>query len=139
MSQAARATTEVRVVAFCCENSACQAAEDGFRLGLTLPAEVRIVRVPCAGKVDEIYVMRAFEEGADGVAVLACQTDACRYLRGNVRVQKRLRHVGELLNEIGHSPGTIRYASLAPNMTIRLSDTLRAFIEDLKELGEGRR
>lgn len=137
MSQAAGA--DVKVVAFCCENSACQAAEDGFRRGLTLPAEVRIIRVPCAGKVDELYIMKALEEGADGVAVLACQTDACRYLRGNVRVQKRLRHVERLLEEIGHSPGRIRYASLAPNMSIRLSDTLRAFAEDLRKLGEGGR
>ncbi|MFO8059435.1 MAG: hydrogenase iron-sulfur subunit [Bacillota bacterium] len=135
MSQAA--TTDVKIVAFCCENSAHQAAEDCSRRGLTLPAEVRIIKVPCAGKVDELYIMKAFEEGADGVCILACRTDACRYLRGNVRAQKRLAHAGEMLKEIGYSPDRVRYDSLAPHMSVRLSGILRDFIRKIQEMGEG--
>jgi len=64
---------------------------------------VRVVvrEVPCSGKTDVVYLLRAFEGGARGVAILTCPLGECRLAEGNYRAQVRARNVGRLLDEIG--------------------------------------
>jgi len=64
-------------------------------------ANVVVREVPCSGKTDVVYLLRAFEGGARGVAVITCPLGGCRLAEGNYRAQVRVRHVGRLLDEIG--------------------------------------
>lgn len=68
---------------------------------LTYPASVKIVRVPCTGKVDLQHMLRAFEKGADGVYVVGCMEGECQYKTGNLHAKKRVKQVQKLLNSIG--------------------------------------
>ncbi len=67
--------------------------------------EITIVPLPCSGKIDILYLTKAFEKGADGVAVVTCKEGECRYLEGNLRARKRVEAVEELLEEIGLGNG----------------------------------
>ena len=67
--------------------------------------ELKIIPLPCSGKVDILYLMKAFETGADGVAIVACKQGECRYLEGNLRARKRAEAVEALLEELGLSKG----------------------------------
>ena len=68
---------------------------------------VKLVGLPCAGKVDVPYLLKAFESGADGVVVLTCNQKECLHLEGTSRARKRVEAVDELLEEIGAGGGRI--------------------------------
>lgn len=70
--------------------------------------ELKTISLPCSGKVDLLYLIKAFETGADGVMVITCKQDACRYLEGNLRAARRVEAVDSLLEEIGLGRGRIK-------------------------------
>jgi coenzyme F420-reducing hydrogenase delta subunit len=79
-----------------------------FGEGDALPAaaaadnvEINFVKMPCSSMVKDVFLLRAFEAGADVVAVLVCAEGACRYVEGNLRAKKRVKWVKALLDEIG--------------------------------------
>ena len=63
--------------------------------------EVKTVRLPCSSMVKDVFLLRAFEAGSDGVLVLVCPEDQCRYIEGSIRAKKRIAWVRNLLDEIG--------------------------------------
>ena len=70
--------------------------------------EMKAISLPCSGKVDLLYLLKAFETGADGVMVVTCRKDACRYLEGNLRAARRVAAIDALLEEIGLGSGRIK-------------------------------
>lgn len=67
--------------------------------------ELKTIPLPCSGKIDILYLTKAFETGADGVAVVTCKQGECRYLEGNLRAKKRVEAVEALLDETGLGGG----------------------------------
>jgi F420-non-reducing hydrogenase iron-sulfur subunit len=63
--------------------------------------EHKIISLPCAGKADILYFLKAFETGADGLVLISCSKNECRYLEGNLRAPKRAQKVNRILEEIG--------------------------------------
>lgn len=96
---------------------------------------LKAISLPCSGKVDLLYLIKAFETGADGVMVVTCKQDACRYLEGNLRAARRVEAVDTLLEEIGLGRG--RIAIIRPQeegnieQIIREVDSFRARISSL--------
>lgn len=68
---------------------------------LQYPTSIRVILVPCTGKVDTIHLLRAFEKGADGVYVIGCMEGDCRYMSGNLRARKRVEQAQRILERIG--------------------------------------
>lgn len=68
---------------------------------MTYPTSIKIVRVPCTGKVDVIHMLRAFEKGADGVCIVGCMEGDCHFKSGNFRARKRVEQVQKLLDTVG--------------------------------------
>jgi len=68
---------------------------------LEYPTDIRIILVPCTGKVDIIHILRAFEKGADGVYVVGCMEGSCQFSSGNLRARKRVEQAQKLLDTIG--------------------------------------
>ena len=68
---------------------------------LQYPDSIRIVSVPCTGKVDVIHLLRSFEKGADGVYVVGCIEGECRYNKGNFRARKRVEQAQKILESVG--------------------------------------
>ena len=66
---------------------------------------VKTIGLPCSGKVDIPYLVKAFETGADGVVLVTCKESECKHLEGNMRANKRLEVVDSLLEEIGIGKG----------------------------------
>ena len=63
--------------------------------------EINFIKLPCSSMVKDVFLLRAFEAGADVVAVLVCAEGTCRYVEGNLRAKKRVKWVKALLDEIG--------------------------------------
>jgi F420-non-reducing hydrogenase iron-sulfur subunit len=68
---------------------------------LKYPVNVKIIRVPCTGKVDLLHVLKAFEKGADGVYAVGCMEGDCHFTSGNLRARKRIAEAKKILDEVG--------------------------------------
>lgn len=68
--------------------------------------------VPCTGRVEEILILRAFENGADGVMVVGCMEGDCHYLVGNIRARRRVERVAALLGKAGVGEERVRMYNL---------------------------
>ena len=100
--------------------------------------ELKTIPLPCSGKVDILYLTKAFETGADGVAIVTCKQGECRYLEGNLRARKRAEAVEALLEEIGLGKGrmvTIQMSDGGIEQVIREVEAFRARIETLPGWG----
>ena len=101
--------------------------------------ELKTISLPCSGKIDVLYLIKAFETGADGVVVVTCRKGECRYLEGNLRARKRAEAVDALLEEIGLSRGHMAVIQLkegGTNQLIREIEDFRAVIRELLQTGD---
>jgi len=124
-----------KIVAFCCDQSGYPAADMAGALKQKLPKNVEIVRVPCAGRIETIYLLKALEKGADGVLVFACYEENCQFLIGNLRARGRLSYAHRMLEKIGLEKERLEICHLATNSGVKLAETLRRKTEQLRKLG----
>lgn len=124
-----------RIVAFCCDHSGYVAADMAGTLKLRLPKNVEIVRVPCAGRIETIYLLKALETGADGVLIFACYEENCQFLRGNLRARGRLSYAHRILEKIGLEKERLEICHLATNSGVRFAEALHRKSEQLRGLG----
>ena len=102
---------------------------------LEYPANIKIIRVPCTGKVDVMYLLRAIQKGADGAYVVGCLEGACHYNEGNFRARERVNHVRMLLEEIGLEADRVRMYNLSSGEGPTFAAFAREMTENIKELG----
>jgi len=124
-----------KIIAFCCDQSGYLAADMAGTLKLKLPRNIEIVRVPCSGRIETIYLLKAFEKGADGVLVFACYEENCQFLRGNLRAKGRLSYAHRMLEKIGLEKERLEICYLATNSGVKLAQALQRKSEQLKKLG----
>ena len=94
-----------RIIAFMCKNSAWEAYHAAMKQDqVNLPLGFTPLRMPCAGKIDIDYILKAFTYGADGVLVLGCHQDNCKSQQGNLHAQWRVERAREMLAEPARSP-----------------------------------
>jgi len=99
------------------------------------PTNVKIIRVPCTGKVDALYLLKALEEGVDGVYVAGCEEGDCHFLKGNVMAKKRIGYVKSILEDLGINPGRVEMYNMSAADGPRFVDVARAFTERIEALG----
>ena len=105
-----------RIIAFMCKNSAWEAYHAAIKLAsVNLPLGFTPLKMPCAGKIDIDYILKAFTYGADGVLVLACHQDNCKSQEGNLHAQWRVERAREMLAEAGVDPRRLVFKTLAAN------------------------
>lgn len=123
------------IVAFCCNHSGYDAYESACRELAFSDDSLRIVRVPCSGKIDIPHILQAFENGAYAVMVFACYRDNCRYIHGNVRAGKRVEDVKGILGEIGIEPERLEFYNVASNTPVKIKGLIEKMRETVSGLG----
>ncbi len=122
----------LRLYLFCCLTSF--EPDDFLRAFAKNGDELKIVPLPCSGKIDILYLTKAFETGADGVAVVTCKQGECRFLEGNLRARRRVEAVGELLSEIGLENGRTAVIQLDDSGINKVVQQLEGFRSKLRAL-----
>ena len=123
------------IVAFCCHYCAYTAADMAGSMRLSYPPNVKIIRVPCSGKVDAIHIMKALEKGADGVYVAGCLEGDCHFKNGNVRATNRVTYLKKLLDEIGIEGERVEMFEMSAGMGERFAQVATDFTEKIRQLG----
>lgn len=102
---------------------------------LSYPSNIKIVRVPCTGKVDILHMLRAFEKGADGVYLVGCLEGDCHYNSGNFRAKKRVEQVQKILNDIGIWGDRVQMYNLSSGEGPLFAQFAEEMTEKIKKMG----
>lgn len=95
---------------------------------------IKTISLPCSGKVDIPYLIKAFENGADGVAIVTCKKNECRHFEGNLRAHKRAEAVETLLEEIGMVAGRMAVFECGKQDAGEVLSEIKQFIERVRNL-----
>ena len=102
---------------------------------LSYPTNVKIVKVPCTGRVDALLILKAFESGVDGVYLAGCLEGECHFLRGNLRAKKRVQYAKTLLDEVGLGSGRVEIYNMSSAQGQRFAEVAREMTEKIRALG----
>ena len=102
---------------------------------LSYPTNVKIVKVPCTGRVDIIMLLKAFESGIDGVYLAGCEIGDCHFLKGNIRAKKRIAYVKTLLQEVGIEPERVEMFHVATSDGPRFAQVAKEMTERIRGMG----
>lgn len=102
---------------------------------LTYPTSVKVIQVPCTGRVDILHLLKAIEDGADGVYVAGCLEGECHFLTGNLKAKKRVQYVKKTLEELGIEPERVEMFNLSAGEGPRFAEIAFEMVERIKELG----
>ena len=97
-----------KIVAFCCNWCSYAGADLAGSSRLSYPADVKIIRVPCSCRVNPMFILRAFQKGADGVILCGCHPGDCHYSTGNYYARRRMKLLFSMLDFIGVESGRTR-------------------------------
>lgn len=128
-------TFEPQITAFYCVYCGYMAADTAGALHIQYPANVKFIRLPCSGKTDIRYLLEAFEQGADGVYVVACPIGNCHHVRGNERGLARLKRAKHILDEIGLGGDRLEMFFMSGSQGHTFAMAAQTMTERIRKLG----
>jgi coenzyme F420-reducing hydrogenase delta subunit len=102
---------------------------------LQYPTNVRVIQLPCSGRVDILHLLKAFEDGADGVYVAGCMEGDCHFLTGNLKARRKVEYVKKVLDSLGIEPERIEMFNMSSAEGPRFAQVANEFTERIQELG----
>ncbi len=126
---------EPQIIAFCCNWCTYAAADLAGTSRVHYPPNVKIVRVMCSGMVNPIYVLKAFESGADGVLVAGCNLVDCYYLDGPVKCDAMFAILKKLVHILGLEDERLRREMISASEGVVFARVVEEMVEGLKKLG----
>ncbi|MFX0116339.1 MAG: hydrogenase iron-sulfur subunit [Candidatus Hodarchaeota archaeon] len=135
------ATTEVfdpKIIVFACNWCSYAGADLAGVSRINYPSNIRIVRVMCSGRVNPVFLFKAFLNGADGVLVAGCHPGDCHYLEGNLKAEKRINNTIEALKILGWEDTRLRLEWISASEGKRFAQLMTEFTQVIRELGPTR-
>jgi F420-non-reducing hydrogenase iron-sulfur subunit len=126
---------EPEILAFCCNFCAYAAADLAGSRRMQYPSNVRVMHVPCTGKIEMEHILSAFEKGIDGVLIAGCLEGGCHFLEGNLRAKKRSEYLREMLDQIGVGRERLRMVNLSAAEAPTFVKRVKEIVETVKGLG----
>lgn len=123
------------IIAFCCHYCAYAAADLAGSMRLNYPSSIKVIEMPCTGKVDPIYILQALEDGADGVMVAGWLPGDCHYLEGNLQAKRRIDSIKLRLEEIGLEGDRVKMVNVSAAMGGQFAQEADLMTEEIRALG----
>ncbi|MFZ5811253.1 MAG: hydrogenase iron-sulfur subunit [Thermodesulfobacteriota bacterium] len=124
-----------RIAAFFCNWCTYGGADLAGVNRLQYPADFRVVRLPCTGRMNPEFILHAFRQGVDGVWVSGCHPGDCHYIAGNMYARRRFTMLKELLEYVGLDPGRLHFSWISSAEAEKFQRTAREVIESVRALG----
>lgn len=127
-------TTHARpkIVAFLCNWCSYAGADLAGSGRLDYPANVRVIRVPCSGRIDPLFVLKALSQGADAVLVSGCHPGDCHYAKGNYYARRRLTLLIRMLEYLGIPPHRYRFEWISAAEGKEFAHVIREMVDALE-------
>ena len=126
---------EPKIVVFMCNWCSYRGADLAGTSRMKYAANVRTVRVMCSGRVDPTFILKAFQDGADGVLVLGCHPGDCHYTNGNYKTMRRVLLLNRMLEQLGLEKDRVRLDWVSASEGNRLVSIVNDMTAKIKELG----
>ncbi len=126
---------EPRIIGFCCNWCSYAGADLAGVSRIQYPPNMRMIRVMCSGSVDPVYIMEAFNKGADGVFIGGCHPGDCHYDVGNYKTRRKVALLKRLLPQLGIDPRRLRLEWVSAAEGQRFAQVVTDFISQVKGLG----
>jgi F420-non-reducing hydrogenase iron-sulfur subunit len=126
---------EPKVIAFLCNWCSYAGADLAGVSRIQYPPNIRIVRVPCSGRVNPMFIVKALQTGADGVLVSGCHPGDCHYISGNYYARRRFALLKSLLEFVGVESGRVHFSWVSAAEGEKFSQVVSEVIESVKALG----
>ncbi len=130
---------EPKIVAFCCNWCSYAGADLSGTNRLQYPTNVKIIRIPCSGRLNPVDVLRAFQDGADGVILCGCHPGDCHYTTGNYYARRRMTLLYSMLDYLGIEKDRTKVEWVSAAEGQKFAETMNAFVEQVRALGENHR
>ena len=124
-----------KILAFCCNWCTYAGADLAGLNRMEYPADIRLLRVPCSGRVNPQYVLKAYQNGCDGVLVCGCHPGDCHYATGNYYAKRRMLVYKRLLEYLGLEPDRFIVRWISGSEAGKFRDTVIEATERIRELG----
>jgi F420-non-reducing hydrogenase iron-sulfur subunit len=95
----------------------------------------RIIRMPCTARLDINFILKALQEGADGVLVIGCHPMDCAYKTGNLGAERRVRFARKLIAQLGMNEGRVKMVFVSAAEGNRLAKEINIFAEEIRKIG----
>ena len=130
---------EPKIIGFLCNWCSYEGADSAGRARKAYPANLRVVRVMCSGRVDPQFILEAFKEGADGVMILGCHPGDCHYKEGNLQALKRYGVLKSVLGQFGIEEDRLRLDWISAGEADKFVQVVSDMTERMRQLGPLRR
>jgi len=127
---------EPKIAGFLCRWCSYAAADFAGVMRLSYPANVRILMVPCSGRVDFRHIYEGFSSGADGVIVSGCLKEQCHYIDGNLVAERRVEVAKKAINVLGINGDRLEMFFCSAGMPREFAEYMKSFTERIKRLGK---
>ena len=124
-----------KIVGFLCNWCSYAGADLAGTSRICYPSNIRIIRVPCSGRVDPLLIVKSFQQGADGVLIAGCHPGDCHYSEGNYYARRRLALLHTLLEYIGIEKERFQIQWVSASEGKRWANVVSSFTEDLSRMG----
>jgi F420-non-reducing hydrogenase iron-sulfur subunit len=126
---------EPKVIGFLCNWCSYAGADMAGTSRMDYPQNIRIIRVPCSGRVDPLFVLKCFQRGADGVLVSGCHPGDCHYTEGNYHTRRRFALLRDFLDYLGIAKERLRVEWVSASEGQKFADLVSDFTAELRKLG----
>jgi F420-non-reducing hydrogenase iron-sulfur subunit len=126
---------EPKIVAFVCNWCTYTGADLAGTSRIAMAPNVRIIRLPCTGRIDTLFILKAFERGADGVIVSGCHPADCHYTSGNYHARRRFAVFRELMEFVGIDPQRVTFSWVSASEGGKWAEVVNSTTERIRGLG----
>ena len=126
---------EVKVLGIVCNWCSYAGADGAGTARLKQPLNLRLVRVPCTGRIDPLFALKAFEKGADGVLISGCHPGDCHYSEGNYYARRKFELLDRMLPYLGIEPDRFKYTWVSASEAARWQKVVTDFVNQVRTLG----
>src|SRR3990167_7093190 len=126
---------EPKVVAFLCKRCSSAGSDLAGVSRIQYPANATPITIPCTGAVSPMYILSAFNKGADGALVSGCHIGDCHYIEGNYLARRKLPLPRDRLKSIGLEPNRFRMSWVSAAEGPKFAQVVTEFVDDVRKLG----
>ncbi|BER92855.1 MAG: F420-non-reducing hydrogenase iron-sulfur subunit [Candidatus Atribacteria bacterium] len=130
---------EPKIVAFLCHWCSYAGADLAGVSRFQYPPNIRVIRVPCSGAVNPLYILKALREGADGVLVSGCHPGDCHYIGGNYFARRKFLVLKEMLKWFGIEEERVQFSWVSASEGQKFSKVVEEVVESVKKVGPASR
>lgn len=126
---------EPKIIAFVCTWCTYAGADLAGTSRMQYPANVRVIKFPCTGRIDPVFILKAFQQGADGVLVSGCHPGDCHYISGNLHARRRFAAFRKLLEFIGVDLSRLQFSWISAAESNKWVEVVTELTERLRTMG----